>query len=248
MARFAQPIVAVKNDPNGRYQRIHVSFQSTLSCNISTVNALNEVFHFVKVRERGRGEQKRYWVIKMNHSQRVYLTTYNGIDVLDHLLKNARLFYCTWKYWHASKNHALAIAITVAYDIYLEVCEGVIEVEWKVENPVSRWEFQCVLSEQALTYSPKKNLYTGDDKLRANTIIIPQRKRRPEPDREGNVTRTQLQELTATQQSRGCGDLDKLCSHMTSVLSRLKSGVFLPGAGKWLTKLVVYAVIKMGSR
>mmetsp|Transcript_22193 Transcript_22193/g.33554 ORF Transcript_22193/g.33554 Transcript_22193/m.33554 type:complete len:107 (-) Transcript_22193:434-754(-) len=42
----------------------------------------------------------------------------NGIDVLDHLLKNARLFYCTWKYWHASKNHALAIAITVAYDIY----------------------------------------------------------------------------------------------------------------------------------
>mmetsp|Transcript_22194 Transcript_22194/g.33555 ORF Transcript_22194/g.33555 Transcript_22194/m.33555 type:complete len:160 (-) Transcript_22194:434-913(-) len=118
MARFAQPIVAVKNDPNGRYQRIHVSFQSTLSCNISTVNALNEVFHFVKVRERGRGEQKRYWVIKMNHSQRVYLTTYNGIDVLDHLLKNARLFYCTWKYWHASKNHALAIAITVAYDIY----------------------------------------------------------------------------------------------------------------------------------
>ena len=43
-----------------------------------------------------------------------YLSTYNRIDVLDHLIKNANLFYQTWKYWHAPKNHRLAIAIAVA--------------------------------------------------------------------------------------------------------------------------------------
>lgn len=216
IARFAQPIVAVKNDPNGKYQRVHVSFQSTSSCNISTVNALNEIFHFVELRERGRGLQKRYWVIEMNHSRRVYLTTYNGIDVLDHLLQNARLFYRTWKYWHAPKNHALSIVVAVAYDIYLEVCEGKIEAAWKVEKPVSRWEFQNKLAEQALTYSPKKNLYPGDSKLRANTVIPLRQRRAAGPDRDGNVTRTQLQMLTESEQSRGCGDLDKLCRHIAS--------------------------------
>ena len=186
MARFAQPIVAAKNDPNGRCQRVHVSFQSTSSCNISTVNALNEMFHFVELRERGRGVQKRHWVIEMNHSRRIHLTTYNGVDVLDHLLQNARLFYRTWKYWHAPKNHALSIAIAVAHDIYLEVCEGNIEAEWRVEKPVSRWEFQNKLAEQALTYSPKKNLYPGDSRLRANTVI-PSRQRRGGAGPEGQA-------------------------------------------------------------
>jgi len=126
IARFAQPIIAVKDvEKDGKkYQRVHVSFQSTSSCNISTVNALNEVYNFVELRERGKGISKRLWVIEMNHARRTYLSTYNGIDVLDHLIKNARLFYQTWKYWHAPKNHALAIVLAVAYDMYLEVAEG----------------------------------------------------------------------------------------------------------------------------
>ena len=53
LARFVLPIIAVKTNKDKGYQRIHLSFQSTLSCNISTINALNEV------RERGRGENKR---------------------------------------------------------------------------------------------------------------------------------------------------------------------------------------------
>ena len=147
--------MAVKNDPNGKWQSCHVSFQSTSSCNISTVNALNEVFNYVELRERGRGVSKRKWVIEMNHARRLYLSTYNGIDVLDHLLKNARLFYRRWKYWHAPKNHAIAIAVSIAYDIYCEVTEGKLHPDWKIEKPISRWEFQRKLSMQALNYSPK---------------------------------------------------------------------------------------------
>ena len=59
IARFAVPVVALKNDPNGKWQRCHVSFQSTSSCNLSTVNALNEVFNYVELRERGRGSNKK---------------------------------------------------------------------------------------------------------------------------------------------------------------------------------------------
>jgi hypothetical protein len=49
-AHFHQPIVAVQNimpeGENKGYQRIHVSL-STSSCNLSTVNALNECSMFV---------------------------------------------------------------------------------------------------------------------------------------------------------------------------------------------------------
>ena len=46
VARFFQPIVAVKDheatEDHCAYMRVHVSFQSTSSCNISTVNALSK--------------------------------------------------------------------------------------------------------------------------------------------------------------------------------------------------------------
>jgi hypothetical protein len=222
IARFAQPIIAVKDaTKNGNsYQRIHISFQSTSSYNISTVNALNEVYNFVELRERGKGASKRHWVIEMNHRRRVYVSTYNGIDVLDHLIKNAGLFYQTWKYWHVPKNHALAIAIAVAYDMYsLECAEGLLDTDWKVDEPVGSWEFQNILAKQMLAYSPKKCVYPGDEKVRANTSVPwVQQVTTSAPDREGHITRTQLQQLTSGADSRGCGDLDKLCSHLDSAV------------------------------
>jgi hypothetical protein len=102
------------------------------------VNALNEVYNYVELHERGRGAKKQYWVIEMNHAQRIYLTLYNGIDVLNHLIKNARLFYQTWKYWHAPK-----ISIAVAYDIYKECCKGALCGRRKCE-PIDSWEFQNI--------------------------------------------------------------------------------------------------------
>ena len=66
-ARFTHPIVAVKNCDG--YQRVHVSFQSTSSTKITAVSCLNECSLFVEIRERGRGEHKRYWGIEMNDSR-----------------------------------------------------------------------------------------------------------------------------------------------------------------------------------
>ena len=59
---------------------------------------------------------------------------YCTIDVADHLLKNAAIYYRTWKYWHASMNHCFALVIVLAYGIYEECCEGDVNEEWKIEK------------------------------------------------------------------------------------------------------------------
>ena len=168
----------------------------------------------MELRERGRGKNKRDWVIEMNHARRLYLSTYNGVDVLDHKIKNANMFYRTWKYWHAPVNHVLAIAIASAYNIYKEVAEGKLDSSWKVDKPVSYWEFRHALAEQALTYSPTKQQYLGDQKLRAVTKLS---KGKRISMAKGGVNITQLKKLAISGRSRGCGDLDKLCSHIASV-------------------------------
>ena len=91
VARFTQPIVSVKNRDG--YQRVHVSFQSSSSINITTVNYLNEYKLFAEIRERGKGDIKRIWGIEMSDGRRLYLSTYFRIDVADHLLKNCAIFY-----------------------------------------------------------------------------------------------------------------------------------------------------------
>ena len=232
LAKFVQPIVAVKNStgPTGKYQRTHISFQSTSSCNISTVNAMNEVYNFVELRERGRGDEKRFWVIEMNHARRTYLSTYNGIDVLDHMIKNANIGFVSWKYWHAPMNHALAMAIVVAYDVYLEVCEGKLDADWKVETPISFRKFRETLAKQALTYSPTQLKYPGDENFRVAT-----KRGSKSPGRKDTARKPQNSMVDGTfipvkdfkqsmrdKKGRSCGDLDKLCDHLKSVV-RMKS-------------------------
>ena len=97
-----------------KYVRLHCSFQSTSSCNFTTVNALNECNLTVQRKERGHQESKRYWGIEMNDARTLYLGTYSRIDSIDHLVKNANLFYQSWKYWHAPMLHGKALAVVVA--------------------------------------------------------------------------------------------------------------------------------------
>lgn len=78
--QYFESIVAVKDDARG-FQRVHVSFQFTSSCNIALVNALNECSSFVELQEKGRGDNKRSWVIEMNHACHLYLATNCWIDV-----------------------------------------------------------------------------------------------------------------------------------------------------------------------
>ena len=52
---FFEPIVAVKTYLRG-FQRVHVYFQSTPSCNITSVNALNECTNCDELLKKGRGK------------------------------------------------------------------------------------------------------------------------------------------------------------------------------------------------
>ena len=222
VARYMNPIVVVK-DKDG-YQRVLVSFQSTNATNITTVNCLNSVKFFVEIRERGRGETKMVWGIEMNDARRIYLSTYFTIDVVDHLLKNAAIFYRIWKYWHAPKNHGFAMVIVLAYGLYEECCEGKIELEWKIDDnkKLDYFQFRARLSSQMLTYTPKKMLYPGDDKMRAVTSI-PREKRGGK--RLGKVSVAQVKRAKRWGTSRLCGDVDKLCKHVESVISVSKSRI-----------------------
>ena len=215
VARFTAPIVAVKNERG--YQRVHVSFQSTNATNITSVNCFNEVNLFVEVRERGKGVRKRTWGIEMNDARRLYLSTYFRIDVVDHLLKNAAIFYRIWKYWHAPKNHALAMILVLAHDLYLECAEGKIKSEWFIEKKkrLSFFHFRHLLAKQMLTYDPKLLCYAGDGHMRVNTAL--KRVNRGGGSKK-KLTRVTSEQVRVAKRTRLCGDLQKFCKHTSSIV------------------------------
>lgn len=173
------------------------------------------------------------WGIEMNDARRLYLSTYFRIDVVDHLLKNAAIFYRTWKYWHAPKNHALAMIIVLAYDIYLECAEGQINCEWKVQEKkrLSFFRFRQYLSEQMLTYSPTSMKYYGDEKMRAVTELPKARRMGGRKKRQHSVTLSQLRSAKRSTKSRLCGNIDKLCIHVGSI-QKIKTGRICAWCGK----------------
>ena len=141
-AWYKQPIIAVKKviptDLGKKsYNLCHVSFQSTGSTNISTVNALSKVGLYVRQQEKGRGASKRIWAIEMNKAWETYLKTYSAVDKIDQMLKDWYLHYCTWRWWHAPTHHGKAIAKLMAYSIYLQCAEGKVDPYWKLANPMS---------------------------------------------------------------------------------------------------------------
>jgi len=248
VARFYSPVVAVKDFPakddnSSPYRRVHVSFQSTSSCNIGTVNALNQCSLTVHKRERGYNENKRIWGIEMNAGRELYLGTYSRIDSIDHLIKNCRLKYRSWKYWHSPMLHVTSLAIVVAYDIYLEVCEGKLDQDWKVNYPVDFWTFRDILSIQMLEYEPKNRKYLGDDAMRVCTKQTKKSRTTNEDDSStmrsgrkrtrGRPSAADLQGAKAAREfvraksgrganSRLCGDLSRLDKHLKSVETSLK--------------------------
>jgi hypothetical protein len=239
VARFHQPIVAVQNImPEGEkegYQRAHVSFQSTSSCNLSTVNALNECSVFVRKKERGRGANKRAWGIEMNDARMMYLRSYYRIDTIDHLISNCNMFYRSWKYWHSPMIHGKALAVVVAYDMYLECTEGDLEPAWKVEKPMDFWLFREKLSEQMLQYKPTRRKYPGDANMRAATqqskrvrmeernttnrvLDITQGEDDPDVDNSNPINRSLLRRAIGRRgKSRLCGNLSHFERHVQSV-------------------------------
>ena len=107
----------------------------------------------------------------MNSGCKLYLGTYSQIDPIDHLIKNCRLKFRCWKYWHFPMFHITSLAILVAYDIYLEIYEGKLDGELKVNYPVDFWTFRDTLSVQMLEYDPRNCKYLGDDARSRECVI-----------------------------------------------------------------------------
>ena len=228
VARFLQPIVAVKPvkkvDPNPEtgeggkpgYLLTHVSFQSTGSTNIAGVNNIQRCKSYVRKRERGRGKDKRRWGIEMNEGRQLYLAKYHAVDTTDHYADICDMFYISWKYWHSPMILAFALAVIGAFDMYKEVAFGKLREEWKVEKPMSFYEFCIRLSEQMLRYDPTQKQYKGKEFQRCNTQPSMKQRKRKEPPKEV-VDREDLQQAKKGGiNSRLCGDLNKFIHHAES--------------------------------
>ena len=134
-------------------------------------------------------------------------------------------FHRTWKYWHSAMNHGKKLAITTAYDIYLELAEGVIDPQWRVKKPVDFHRFHEKLALQMLKYSPADKHYAGDEKHRASTKL-PMKRRNPPPathNSSSSSSSTLATTIQEQQPTRLCGDLGLLHNHLSSMWSHPKN-------------------------
>jgi hypothetical protein len=137
--------------------------------------------------------------------------------------------------------HAKTIAIVVAYDMYLECAEGLLDVEWKVDKPVSFHVFRETLSRQKLGYKPEDMKYLGDDKFRVNTVQKKsKRARSPVPNaaapavaNANTITRTDAG-ITAEAMKLKGSEL-RLCGFLGSVTEHYDSCQTMEEKGKKLT-------------
>ena len=110
----------------------------------------------------------------MNDARQLYLATYGRIDTIDNLIKKCQMYYCCWKYWHSAKNHGLALAVVVAYGMYIECAsEPLAMTAFGIDraeiNVLSFHDFRDKASGQGLAYSPLQRQYPGDSAMRAVT-------------------------------------------------------------------------------
>ena len=107
----------------------------------------------------------------MNEARDAYLSTYNVVDSVDHMVKISNINYVTWKFWHSPMRHAKAIGVVAAFHMYLECASGSLDFSWRVMEPMDFWTFCLRLSEQMLQYKPRANKYPGDAIMRDSTRV-----------------------------------------------------------------------------
>ena len=177
MAQLEQPIVAVKHvrHPEGldkkSYCVVHISFQSTGSTNIQSVNALPEVQSYVRERQKGRGSGKRKWGIEMNEGRELYLKCYGAVDKVDQMLKDWGIDYICWRWWQAPMRHGKALALCMAWQMYVDCASGDVDPDWKLDKPLTSPKFRLRMGEQMCDYNARNCAYPGDEFLRSVTRL-----------------------------------------------------------------------------
>ncbi len=80
--------------------------------------------------------------------------------------------------------HAKAIAMSLAYNIYLQCSEGGVDPNWQVK-PVSSAQFKQKLSFQMVQFKAWNQKYPGDEKMRGAT----QQRKQRRGESEGSIVK-----------------------------------------------------------
>ncbi len=104
----------------------------------------------------------------MNEAQEMHLKNYSAVDKIDQMLLGWDLTCRSWRWWHAPTRHAKAIAMSMAYSLYLQCAKGTVDLEWKV-TPVSEPWFWQRMSLQMAQYKCSNLENPGDEKMCKNT-------------------------------------------------------------------------------
>ena len=115
--------------------------------------------------------------------------------------------------------HGKAMAITVAYDMYMECCQGDLDPSWLSRSPTSFHSFREKLAKQMIAYNPRLRRYPGDQHFRISTQ---QHKRRRPPDSVTSGSSSSAGNFLtardfAANETRCCEDLSKLIRHIASI-------------------------------
>jgi hypothetical protein len=104
----------------------------------------------------------------MNEAQETYLKNYSAVDKIDQMLLGWDSTYRLWWWWHAPTRHAKAIAVSMAYSLYLWCTKGTVDPEWKV-TPVSGPRFWQKMSLHMVQYKCSNLHFLGDEKMHKTT-------------------------------------------------------------------------------
>ncbi len=151
---------------------------------------------------------------------------------MDHMIKNVRIRYTTWRYWHAPFLHALSMAVIASYDMYIECCQGGLDPEWKVDEKsrMSFRDFRLRLLEQMLTYDPKDEAYQGDVAFRWVTKLGKRKKGGKVTYWKGAKGGVSIEKYKITKSSTRssplclCGPLDEFEKHAENIKRKPHAG------------------------
>ena len=113
----------------------------------------------------------------------------------------------------------------VAYDMYLEVCEGKMDATWTNADHVCYHPFREQLSTQMLQYDPRKRHYPGNRLMRISTKqhfnVRPGQnmKEKIAPNADGSVSIGKyIAAKIGGKRARVCVDIHQFTNHYRSVI------------------------------
>jgi hypothetical protein len=182
---------------------------------------------FVQPKFRGAKNNEFAWATEQNEGRAIYLYHYHGVGSMDHMIKNTGNSFISWKYWHSPYLHAMSMGVIVAYDMYLECSEGMLDEAWMVakKDRMSFSQFRLRLSEQMLRYDPSNGLYAGNNKFRRTTQLHKMRRKgrkdfSVEEFPETGVTLTNLRAAG----NRICELMEHAQKHFDTIIKKTNAG------------------------